>query len=173
MRTAARCAALLFVVAAALFAVGVAAEHNSHTESATVERAHDESAQASGGEEGEGEAVHGEGASEAPRQEASEEAETVLGLDIESPATVAFAVAVSLLLAAGLWFRPLRWIAVAAIAFAVLFAAFDVAEILHQLDESKRELAALAAVVAGCHAAAAAASGRTAAAVRPLVRDNR
>jgi hypothetical protein len=54
------------------------------------------------------------------------------------------------------------WIAVAAVVVGVLFAAFDGAEVAHQLDESKNGLAALAVVIAVGHLAAAVAAARAA-----------
>ena len=87
----------------------------------------------------------------------------VLGIDAESPAAVAAAVAVSLALAVGLWLLNRRWLALWLSAFGVVFAVFDIAEISHQLDESRTGLAVLAAVIAAVHLAAAA----TRRAVRP------
>ena len=164
-----RAAAVLFLVTAALFAVGVAAEDDTHTETglessdASAEQpeaesgeAHDEGAEEPGDEADEGSESEG---GEAGHDESSEE-ETVLGLDVESPATVTLAVLASIVLAAGLWFTTRRAPAVAAAAVGVLFAVFDIAEVLHQLDESSTGLALLAATIAVGHAAAAALAGR-------------
>jgi hypothetical protein len=68
------------------------------------------------------------------------------------------AVAVSLALALGLWIRDERWLAIATVGAAVVFAVFDVAEVAHQVDESQTGLAVLAAVIAAGHIAAAAAA---------------
>ena len=161
-----RIAAALFVITAALFAVGVAAEGEEGSETEAAEQA-----EATATEEGEtGEEGPDEGEEEAGGEEAEEEhdeagEETVFGIDAESPATVTAAVLASLALAAGLWLSTRRWIALVAVAAGVVFAAFDVGEVVRQLDESRSGGAALAAVVAAGHLAAAGAawlSGRTA-----------
>ena len=85
----------------------------------------------------------------------------MLGIDVESPATVALAVLASIALAAGLWLTKQRAVAVAAVVVGALFALFDIAEVAHQLDESRTGLAVLAGVIAVGHAAAAALSGRS------------
>lgn len=166
-----RIAAVLFVVTAALFAVGVAAEGDTHTETgvessnASAEQptsqsgeAHDEGAEEPGTHVDEGSNAEG---GEASHHESSTEG-TVLGIDAESPVTVTLAVLASIALAAGLWFTNRRAVAVAAAAVGVLFAVFDIAEVVHQLDESKNGLAVLAAVVAVGHAGAAGFAGRSA-----------
>ena len=136
-----RIAAVLFVVAAGLFVISVNAEDDTHTE-ATTAPVPDESAES-------GEADHDEAAEAVGGEEHSESREEkVLGVDVESPASVALAVVVSLALAAGLWLRPLRWLALLAFVVGLAFAAFDVAEVVHQLDESNSGLATLAATIA-------------------------
>jgi hypothetical protein len=151
--SAARAAAVLFIVTAALFVIGVSTEpgHNETAESTHVAETH--------GETTEGEATHTETA-ESGNPSHSEQGgnESVLGIDTESPAAVAFAVIVSLALAAGMWFRPARAVALAAVVFAALFTVFDIAEVLHQLDESRTGYAVLAAVIAAGHVLAAGAS---------------
>jgi hypothetical protein len=166
-----RAAAILFVLTATLFAVGVAAEDDAHAAPAaespatTAEQpssesaeAHDEGAEEPGNEVEEG--AEPEGA-EAGHDESSGE-ETVFGIDAESPATVTIAVLTSITLAAGLWFTKRRAAAVGAVAVGVLFALFDIAEVIHQLDESRTGLAVLAVIVAVCHVGAATLAGRAA-----------
>jgi hypothetical protein len=166
-----RTAAALFVVAAALFAVGVNAESDSHSESgdavhneAPASAGHDEAAEPVGHDEAAEarEAAEGDGA-EAPvaaeTHSEQDESEEVLGVDIESPAAVVAAVIVSLVLAVGLWLRNRRWLALVSVGFAVVFVVFDIAEIVHQLDESRTGLAVLATVIAGAHVAAATTAG--------------
>lgn len=151
---AGRAAALLFAVTAALFAIAVSLEPDDHDETTETH------SEATGTEDAHDEAAEGEEGHEATEAEAAhDEDETVLGIDVESPATVAFAVIGSLLLAAALWFRPLRPVAVLAVASGLAFAALDLAEVAHQLDESSTGLAALAAAIAIGHAAAAITSG--------------
>lgn len=150
---AARAAAVLFVVTAALFVIGVSTEpgHNETTESTHVTDTH--------GEATEGEAAHSEaGEPGNPSHSELGGKESVLGIDTESSAAVAFAVIVSLVLAAGMWFRPVRAVALAAVVFAALFTVFDIAEVLHQLDENRTGYAVLAAVIAAGHVLAAGAS---------------
>jgi len=52
-----------------------------------------------------------------------------------------------------------RSLALLAVAFGVVFAVFDIAEISHQLEESRTGLAALAGMIAVVHLAAAATAG--------------
>ena len=147
-RRLARTAAVLLTATAALFVVGVIAEANRtiHSESSET---HTETGSESGD-------VTGSATAEAAHGEATE---TVFGIDIESPATATVAVIASLALAAGLWLTQRRGVALAAAVFAVLFAAFDMAEIVHQIDESRTGLAVLAAAIALGHAAAAVTAG--------------
>lgn len=123
-----RAIAILLIVAAGLFVLGVTAESNdSHSDEPAAETV-----------------------------EHNESPERVLGINVESRDLVTTAVVVSLLLAALVWRRPTRpllmLIAVAAAAFAVL----DAAEVAHQLHENRTRLALLAGLVAAVHAAAAA-----------------
>lgn len=141
----AQAAAILFAVTAVLFAIGARSEPDGTTETQSeateADGAHDEAA--------ESDAAH------------EDEQETVLGVDAESPATVGLAVTGSLVLAAMLWLRPLRQVAVLAVAAGLAFAALDLAEVAHQIDESHIGLAALAATIALGHTAAAITSGLT------------
>jgi Flp pilus assembly protein TadB len=142
-----RTAAVLLVVCAALFIVGVNAESEADAESTEAADDHDEAAETGHDESNEA------AGSEVGHDESAEE-ERILGVDVESPGAVVLAVAVSLALAFGLWIRNQRWLAVAAVVLAVVFAVFDVAEAAHQLDESQTGLVVLAAVIAAGHLAA-------------------
>ena len=75
----------------------------------------------------------------------------VLGIDIESSAAVAAALAISLLLAALILFVEARAFVAAVAVFALAFMVFDIAEVAHQLDASETGLAIVAAVVALAH----------------------
>jgi hypothetical protein len=159
-RIAARLAAVLLVVTAGLFVVGVTEENgDQHTESS--EATHTEGEAAHEGESGETAEQHADEA----QSEASDFTENrkFLGLDPESPGLVAVGVALSAALAAGLWLTNKRRIAVAAAAFAALFATLDATGVSYQLDENRNSLAALAVAVG--HASATLAAGR--AALRP------
>ena len=168
-----RLAAILLVVTAALFVIGVSVEDDTHSEASEgvadqpagqAEGSHVEANESEAGhEEGEeseaeGSTVEGEGSG----HDEEAEGETVLGVDAESPAIVTMAVLASLALAAGLWFTHRRLAAVATVVLAGLFALFDIAEVFHQLDESRTGLAVLAVVIAVGHAAAAVLAGRSA-----------
>jgi hypothetical protein len=149
---------VLLVVSTVAFVVGVSIERSSadtHAESAPA---------AESGEAGEGSAEHAEeagadeGHAEAAQPKADEDgSESFFGLDYEATPFVALAAAFSLALAAAVWLRP-RWaLLFGAVAVGmVLFAALDVREVVHQLDESKGGLAVLAGVVAVCQLAAGA-----------------
>jgi hypothetical protein len=147
----------LLVASTAAFVVGVSIERSSadtHTEPAAATQ---------GGEAGESSAEHaGEtGADErhaerTPPRTDNGTSESFFGLDYEATPFVALAALFSLGLAAAVWLRP-RWaLLLGAVAVAmVVFAALDVREVVHQLDESKGGLAILAGVVAVGHLAAA------------------
>jgi hypothetical protein len=151
-----RAAAALLIVCGGLFIVGVTAEADTHAETTEPAGRHDEASEAAEGETGHEEATE-TGGPKAGHDESAEE--RILGVDVEAPGAVVLAVAVSVALAVGLWIRKQRWLAVAAVGIAVVFAVFDVAEIAHQLDESRNGLAVLAGVIAAGHLAAAATAG--------------
>lgn len=111
---------------------------------------HDQDADG-GHEDGSGQAV-----------EAAKHSELVFGLNLESTPLVTAAVVVSLLFAAAILTLGMPWLA-GVIAVAMLaFAALDVREIVHQLGESRLELAAVAIVAALLHALAAIAAAHVA-----------
>jgi hypothetical protein len=149
-----RLAAVLLVLTAGLFAIGVAVELGS---------GHDETAEHT-------EAVSDEHAETAERAEghvdqqettgADHDEERVLGIDVESPLTVTAAVILSLGLAVVLWLARRRWLATVVAVFALAFAAFDVGELVHQLDEGRSGLVVLAALLAAGHLAAGALASR-------------
>lgn len=158
----------LLVASTALFTVGVIAERSStdtHTEPASTqvgESGEPTGAPAGAHEEGEGssagEAGHAETAAGETR---AEENETLLGVDVESTPLIVLAAIVGLGLAAlaasRFGRRPAVLLAVAVIAFA--WAALDVREVVHQLDESRTGIAVVAIVVAVLHLAAALLAG--------------
>lgn len=130
------------------------------------------------GETGGGEVTHtdeptgaGTTHTEVPGGEATEHsetsAETVLGLNPESNALVIVAVAASLALAALVWLRNRRSLLFAIMAFAVVFAMFDIAEVAHQINESRAVLATLAAAIALVHVATAVVAEQRATTARP------
>lgn len=162
----------LLIAGAALFAIGIAAERNAsahHTETGTeaanpTETTSGQTAPAaeSGGDEathtdettGE-ETTHTEVPGGEPTAHSETSAETVLGINLESDALVIVAIAVSLALAALTWLRNRRSLLLATMAFALVFAVFDIAEVAHQLKESRSGLAVFAAAIALVHLATA------------------
>lgn len=161
-----RIAAILLVATAVLFVIGVTAEDDNHNEAseAVVDQPSGESgdSRAEAEESEEGHVGEGPAAEGDEGHDEETEDETVLGVDAESPATVTLAVFASLVLAAGLWFTNRRSVAIATVVVAALFALFDIAEVSHQLDESRTGLAILAVVIAVGHAGAAVLAGRSA-----------
>jgi hypothetical protein len=155
----------LLVASTVAFVVGVSIERSSadnHGEPAAHAEAGEatEGADEHAGETGVGEARHAEPPSAETEQD---EDETLFGVDLEATPFVVLAAAFSLALALGVWLRA-RWalLAVAAVAM-VPFAALDVRELLHQIDESDAGLAVMAGTVAALHLAAAAIATRLAA----------
>jgi hypothetical protein len=165
----------LLVASTALFAVGVIAERSSTdthpepaathaaesgSESGKPEDAHNESGESSA--TGSGEAGHKETSAESGAEHAEDE--RLLGIDVESTTLVILAVL------AGLAFAALaasqiglrRGFLLAVVVIGVAWAALDVREVVHQLDESRTGVAAIAIAVAALHLAVAAIGGRLA-----------
>ncbi|MBA3288972.1 MAG: hypothetical protein H0U21_13305 [Acidimicrobiia bacterium] len=133
----------LLIVAAALFAIGVATEgDNQHDVVASVES----------GE-------HNEATEQAEQNERAEVdefgGEAILGINLESTPLVVLAVIISLALAAATWRSDHRLILLVTALFAAAFAVLDVAELSHQIKESATTIAAIAAIIAVLHAASA------------------
>ncbi len=147
-----RLAAVLLVATAGLLVIGTNAESKHGASTPGEESSNGESSEE--GHAGTGEEAESGAEGEGGHDERGEE-ETILGIDAESPAATAVAVVVSLALAAGLWWDPRRWLVTAAVVAALSFAAFDVTEVVRQLDESNTGIAVLAGVIAVGHAAAA------------------
>jgi hypothetical protein len=141
----------LIVAATAAFVAGVSLERGEEPgHRASVE----------GGEAGH---VEGETAeSEAAESRSAEPAEELrpLGVDVEAWPFVAVAAVASLALAAAAFARPRAAALLVLVAAAMLaFAALDVREVVHQVDEDRAGLTVLAAAVAALHLAAAAVAG--------------
>jgi hypothetical protein len=137
----------LVLAATVAFVVGATLERNG----GEARPAHE--AEAEGGGE-----AHADGDSESTGRRSELRP---LGVDVEAAPFVALAAVVSLALALAAWLRPRAAALLALVAAAMLvFAALDVREVLHQVDESRTGLALLAGAVAALHAGAAAAAGR-------------
>jgi hypothetical protein len=150
-RRAPRVIAMLLIVAAALFVIGVTSERDedTHSDEPTSETGeHDEATEADEGTE--------TPTAEPAEGETGENEVRVLGIDVESPLAIAAAVVVSVLLAGVVWRRPTRRLLVVIAVVAAAFAVLDIAEVVHQVDENRTGLALLAGVIAAAHAAAAA-----------------
>jgi hypothetical protein len=152
--------AVLLIVAAGLYVVGVTTEddNDTHSDEPTAEAAQ-------AGERNEGsesaETIEAEAAERSVNaaeatEEPEEDEERVLGVDIESPLLVTAAVAVSLLLAGLVWRRPNRRLLIMIAVVAAGFAVLDAAEVAHQLDEDRTGLSLLAGAIMALHATAAA-----------------
>lgn len=149
--------AVLIVAATIAFAIGVAIERSQESGGESgAEVSHVEAGSTEGtveGESAEAGHVEGEVSSEAGHSDSSED---LLGIDPESVGLVILAVIVSLALATAVWLLPdlrgLLWLVVLAM---LVFAALDVREFIHQLDESRTGLALLVALVTLFHAGAA------------------
>ena len=129
----------LLIVAAALFAVGVATEGDVHHETvASVEAGEHDAA-----------AEHNE------RAEASDSGEEILGVNLESTPLVVLAVVISVAFAAATWRTDRKLILLVTALFAAAFAALDVAELSHQIRESAATIAVIAGIIAVLHTAAA------------------
>jgi hypothetical protein len=170
--------ALLLVVSAALFAVGTAIEHSqrAHHDVHAVASPASKSGETSGEKTANGESSgSGESPTKAGETKPAESAsppvasgesggethsEKIAGVDPESWPLVGLAIAVSLLIAAGVYGRRGRWLA-AAIPFAILFAAGDIRELVHQIQESRTTVATIAGILIALHLLIAAAAAST------------
>jgi hypothetical protein len=156
--TIGRLLAVLIIVGAALFVIGVVAERQSghHDEPAATATAE------SAGESGDEAAEHSGAGSEASPGTAAEQGESseerVLGVDLESPGLVAAVVLASVGLAVWVWRRQNTVALVVVAVFAGVFAVFDIAEVAHQVNESRPGIAVLAGVLAVIHIVVAAIS---------------
>jgi hypothetical protein len=142
---------LLLLLAAALFTIGVIAEHagrdEHHEPAATVEDTeHSESE----------EHAEGSGAvsAEADHADESDEGE-LFGLNVESSPLVIAAVAASIVLAALTWRFNMRTLLLTTAVFAAGFTILDGAEVVHQFSEHRIGIAVLAIVITAVHLGAA------------------
>jgi hypothetical protein len=161
---------VLLVASTALFAVGAIAERSQadeHAEatSAQPQESNQPTAEPEGehaaGDEAPGADQEGGGDEGKAGEAHAEKSETLLGINLESTPLIVLAVAVGLGLAAvaasQLGRLPAVLLAIALIALA--WAALDVREVVHQLDESRAGVAILAIAVAVLHVSAAALAG--------------
>ena len=138
---------LLLVGTAILFAVGSTIERNHRTRHHEATTTTTEAGGSTSKTEGGGEASKPKSAETAH----AEAAVRILGVDTESVVLSVIAVVGSLSLAAAVWFRPTRLVAVAVIGFGLVFAAGDGREFVHQLADANNGLAAVAALLLALH----------------------
>jgi hypothetical protein len=137
--------ALLLLASATIFAVGVAVERSGHHDASAVNGAAVGNSSAP-----EGSAAK-EGAEGNASAQATEASEQLFGVNTESNTVIGFVVATSLLLAMiALAIRsPIVLAVVAVVALGAV--AFDIREVLHQLDQTRTGVATLAALTAAMH----------------------
>ncbi|GAB6987305.1 hypothetical protein [Nocardioides pyridinolyticus] len=143
--------AMLMVLSAAAFVVGTTVERSQGHSEAAVSETHTD----------EGSETHHEGASEEtegakPHSETSENSETIAGIDVEGTPLIVLGALLSLALAGAALRWPRREVFAVATAFLLGFAALDVREVAHQLDENASGVAALASLTLAPHLAATA-----------------
>ena len=161
----------LLAASTVLFAVGIAAERsNADTHSPEAAQTEAAAGEAAETHDEAGEAESEEGHAEPAAGETSSEDERLLGIDLESAPLVVLAVLAGLGLAAltATRFGRLRGFLLAVALVALVWAALDVREVLHQLDESRTGIAVVAIVVAVLHLAAALLAGAMAMRARQL-----
>jgi hypothetical protein len=155
----------LLVASTALFAVGVIAERSSsdtHSEPAAAHAA--ETGSESDGahnQSGESEATTSGEAGHAESGSEHAASERLLGVDVESTPLVVLAVLTGLALAALAASRigVRRRFLLAVVVIGLAWAALDIREVVHQLDESRTGVAVVAMAVAALHLTVAAISG--------------
>jgi uncharacterized membrane protein YdbT with pleckstrin-like domain len=155
---------LAILASAALFGVGSAIERSQkgerrHNEAraaraASAEsgrQAHSERGGETSSEPGRGTQPEGGAAGETGSESHSESSEDILGINPESTGLVVAAIIAAALLALAVWFTRLRVVLLAVIAFGLVFAAFDVREVVHQVNESRAGLVIIAGVLGAVH----------------------
>ena len=145
---------VLLIAGAALFAVGASAErHNDlHHEAAAAATTREGTVAAEGSKAAEVAEAAAADITDVGSEPANEK---VLGISLESTLLVVVAVIVSLVLAVATWRSNTKLIVLMTAGFAAVFAALDIAELVHQIDRSAPGLTLLAAIIAAMHAGAA------------------
>jgi hypothetical protein len=175
-RNAARRALVVLILAAtAALVLGVALERDARShealrtsgEAAPVRHAAESGVGSEAGETGES-TESGTVSGAPPRGERAREerSERLLGVDPESSGLLAVAVVVSLALAALVWRGEPPWLLGLVALVMAAFAALDVREVVHQIDESRTGLTLVALLVAALHLAAAGLAARAAMSAR-------
>jgi uncharacterized membrane protein YdbT with pleckstrin-like domain len=155
---------LAILASAALFGVGSAIERSQKSEgghneapaagAASVEsgsEAHSEQGGETSSEGGQETRAEGGAAGETGSESHSESSEDILGINPESTGLVVAAIVAAALLALAVWFTRLGVVLLAVIAFGLVFAAFDIREVVHQVNESRAGLVIIAGVLVAVH----------------------
>jgi Flp pilus assembly protein TadB len=154
--------AALLLATAILFVVGVAVERrDEHHAEGTEPASSSEHREASETERKSEEAAH---TASGERNEAR-----VLGIDAEATPLVVLAVLVSIMLAVLLWVSDSVGLLAVVALLAAGFAVLDIAEVIHQIHESRTGLAVIALLVAAGHATIAIFGARTSVRRAPAV----
>jgi hypothetical protein len=153
--------AVLILISASLFAVGAAIErskhHNESVASPSAGQTGGETHSEGGGESaGHRAAESGSGSSTAGGETHSESSEKIFGINPESTGLVIAAVVAAVVLAVAVWFSAVPLVLLAVIGFGIVFAVFDVREVVHQANESRAGLVVIASVLALIHLGVAA-----------------
>jgi hypothetical protein len=164
-----RALVVLLALATVLFAVGVIAERSvddkrtDEPASAIEQHGAGEAGEtAESGEAGErGEAGEHQASPTEASDTENEEDERLLGVDLESTPLVILSVAAALTLTglAASRVGQLRLFLLGVLVIALVWAALDIREVVHQIDESRAGIAVITAVVAALHLAAAGVAG--------------
>lgn len=157
--------AVLLVISAALFFVGMNLERGASTPASPVAIQPAPSTHVEGASGETGEAGHSEvpvastpasSGGEAGETTAEHAAETwPLGIDLEAPLLVGGAILVSLVLAFAVLRTTSPLVPAAIVGFSLLFAILDLLELSHQLGAARTGLAVIAAVLLVLHATTA------------------
>src|SRR4051794_5809008 len=174
-RAARRTLVVLIAAATAALVVGVALERDARTheplrtsgETAPVRHAAQSGSGSEAGETGQNpESGTVSGAPPRGERVREEPSERLLGVDPESTGVLAIAVAVSLALAALVWRGAAPWLLALVALVMAAFAALDIREVVHPIDQSRTGPTLPAVLVAALPPAAAALAARAALSAR-------
>jgi hypothetical protein len=153
--------ALLLVATAVLFAIGATIERSQrHKESGTAEASTTESHTGGTSSEAgnEGSSAGSDSAKKSAEMQTAS-SEKLFGIDVESVPAIVGGVATALVLAAAVWWRRERLWLWATLGFGLLFAAGDLREVIHQLNESNTGIAVIAGILIAAHLAISVVAG--------------
>lgn len=138
---------------------GTSSEANGEADAEQSENGETTTSPSSEADSGAGEAASGATETAASSEAHAESSERLFGVDPESVPAMIAAIAVSLGLAAAVWWRRERAWLWLTLAFGAVFAAGDIREVIHQLGESRNTVATIAAILIAAHLAVAVVAG--------------